>query len=160
MSGGVYLALFDPHAVSIPEDHSLVPYGILRRVIADGFSLPSHSAESLWRNYSTESFYDDFERDYMNREVTAYFHFYKGKHLLISGFPEKGLKTINLASKIGYNNTMIHSDMAVFLTDIGYFDEALEELKMSLLHVCTGGVPGNPFQSTYFYRCPRKYYRF
>jgi Flp pilus assembly protein TadD len=55
-----------------------------------------------------------------------------------------GLRNIKLASRIGYNDTGIHSDSAVFLTDHGFFKDARDELEKATLHyVNLSGVYNN-----------------
>ena len=71
---------------------------------------------SVWSTYATESVYEPFEKDFMNREVCAYFFFDRGKALVLSGQTSAGLKHMKLAWEVGYNDNVIHSDMAVFLT--------------------------------------------
>jgi len=50
------------------------------------------------------------------------------------GAPDVGIKYLRLASRIGYNDDMIHSDMALFLTDYGFFQEARSELEKALIY--------------------------
>ena len=141
---GVFYAVFGPQAIKVPDDHQLVPYGLLHRVAGRGDKIKPSQIGSLWKNYSTESFEVDFEKDFMNREVSAYFSFRRGVHLILSGQREVGLRNMRLASHIGYDDTLIHSDMAVFLTDHGLFEEAREELEKALIyHEDLSGVHNN-----------------
>jgi len=131
---GVFLAVYNPFTFSIPERHSLLPYGILYGVFESQSSYDQKEVEDIWNHYSTESIYDSFERDFMTREVSAYFHFSLGKYLFMLGWPAQGLKHIKSASQIGYNDTIIHSDIGVFLTNQGLFEEARSELEKALIH--------------------------
>ena len=141
---GVYLAVFNPFSISMPDQYTLVPFGILSQVLGDQAIFNKNMANKVWNYYSTESFYGDFERDYMNREVSAYFHFNKAKYFFMVEAPDVGLNHIRLASRIGYNDTMIHSDMAVFLTDHGFFKEARSELEKALIyHEDKSGILNN-----------------
>jgi Flp pilus assembly protein TadD len=70
----------------------------------------------------------------MNRHVCASFHFSLGKYLFMMGHPVPGLKEIKWASEIGYDDTMIHSDIAVLLTDQGLLEEARSELEKALVY--------------------------
>jgi Flp pilus assembly protein TadD len=80
----------------------------------------------------------------MNREVAAYFHFARGKYLLMSGQPDEGLRSMGQASRAGYDHPTIHSDMAVFLTDRGFFEQARFELEKALIYYeDLGGVYNN-----------------
>ena len=65
----------------------------------------------------------------MTREVAAYFYLNKGKRYMAAGTPHIALKYLKLASEIGYNDEMIHSDIGIFLTDHGFFKEAQAELE-------------------------------
>lgn len=132
--GGVYFAVFNPHAVSIPADCRLSPYGILRKVVAHKRPGGASDANNVWAYYSTESFHDDFERDYMTREVCAFYFFRKGESLLLRGKAAEGIEQLRKASRIGYDDTTIHSDIAVFLMDLGFFDEARKELEKALVY--------------------------
>lgn len=131
---GVYFAVFNPFSISVPDQYTLIPFGILTQVIGGKALFNKNKANKVWKYYSTESFNDDFERDYMNREVTAYFDFNKGKYYFMNGASDVGLKFIRSASQIGYNDDMIHSDIAVFLTDYGFFEEARSELEKALIY--------------------------
>ena len=131
---GVYFAVFNPYAVTIPNAFQLSPYGILRKVVRDKCLGGAGGSENVWDYYSTESFHDDFKRDYMTREVCAFYFFRKGESLLLSGQVAEGLKQLTKASLIGYNDTSIHSDIAVFLTDMGFFDQARKELEKALIY--------------------------
>ena len=131
---GVFFAGFDPAAITIPGRFSLQPYGIIQRVVGAEPNMSREEAVGVWRYYSTESFYDDFQRDYMTRQICAYFHFGVAKSHFLLGDSEKALHSIKLASEIGYDDEMIHSDMAVFLTDRGFFAEARMELEKALIY--------------------------
>jgi tetratricopeptide (TPR) repeat protein len=139
----VYYAVFGPRSVDLPEGCTLVPYGILYRASPEG--TPFHpTAGNIWRYYSTESFVGNLGRDYMNREMAAYFHFYRGMALILSGESHAGLQAMKRASDMGYNDELIHSDMAVFLTDHGFFEEARLSLEKALrYHEDLSGVYNN-----------------
>jgi len=130
----VYFAVFNPFSISVPDQYKLIPFGILIQVIGEKALFNKIKANKVWEYYSTESFNDDFERDYMNREVAAYFDFNKGKNYFMNSAPDVGLKFIRSASRIGFNDDMIHSDIAVLLTDYGYFEEARSELEKALIY--------------------------
>lgn len=134
ISQGVYLAVFDHQVFPLPEAFEPKAYGILLRLTQRGKSFSFTETKGLWDRYSTCSFYVDMERDYMNRQVCAYFHFYLARFFVQSGLLDKSLESLDLASKIGYNDEMIHSHLAVFLTDLGYFERAVRELEKALLY--------------------------
>jgi len=78
-SSNVFYAAFGPYSIRMPEQHRLVPYGIVHRVVKEEELVKAYEVENVWRYYASESFYDNFERDFMNREICAYFHFSRGK---------------------------------------------------------------------------------
>jgi tetratricopeptide (TPR) repeat protein len=137
-----FYGVFGPYAISLPEEYALIPEGVLYHVAKEPWD--SRRAGDIWKFYATESFYDVFERDFMSREVCAYFFFSLGKHLVLAGHPSSGLKKLKAAAEIGYNDDLIHSDMAVFLTDHGFFAEARIALEKALTyHEDLSGVYNN-----------------
>lgn len=131
---GVFFAFFNPYSISLPGTFRLVPFGILFQVLGDSAVFDIKMANKIWGYYATESYHDDFTKDYMNREVSSYFYFKKGKYYLTIGAPDIGLKYLRLASDIGYNDDMIHSDMALLFADHGFFKEARSELEKALVY--------------------------
>ena len=131
---GVYYAVFNPFPISVPDGFTMHPYGILYKIEPGAILSTQDTGGSIWPLYATESLLDDFRRDFMNREVTAYFHFARGKYLFMVDQPDRGLKSIQRASKVAYDDTTIHSDMAVFLTDRGFFEQARLELGKALTY--------------------------
>jgi len=91
-----------------------------------------------------DSIFDSFHRDFMNRHLCAYFHFSLGQYLFMVGQPAPGLKQAQWASRVGYDDTMIHSDIALLLVDQGFFEEARWELEKALIYYDDlGGVYTN-----------------
>ena len=142
---GVYFAVFNPYAVSIPVEFHLSPYGILRKLVPDKKGQgEAGDVTNVWAYYSTESFYDDFERDYMSREVCSFYFFRKGENLWLSDHVAESLWQLRIASLIGYNDTSIHSEIGLFLTDRGFFDGARNEFEKALLyHDDLSGIHNN-----------------
>ena len=130
----VFYAVFNPYTIKMPDQYALVSCGILNQVVKKEVTLKPYKVDNMWRYYAIESFYDNFERDYMNREICSFFHFSRGRYFFLSGQPSLGLKNIKLASLIGYDGTSIHSNIAIFLTDRGFFEEAREELEKALIY--------------------------
>ncbi len=140
----VYYAVFGPYAVDLPPSNELTPDGVLYRVARKEGDSRGKTFSVAWKYYSTESFYGSFERDFMNREVCAYFFFDRGKDLMLSGQKSAGLQNLRLAREIGYNDNVIHSDMGIFFTDHGFFEEARLSLERALLyHEDLSGVHNN-----------------
>ncbi|MCJ7594757.1 MAG: tetratricopeptide repeat protein, partial [Desulfobacterales bacterium] len=62
----------------------------------------------------------------------------------LSGRTAQGLKTLELAARTGFDDTLIHSDMGIFLTDYGFFEEARQALERALVyHEDLSGVYNN-----------------
>jgi tetratricopeptide (TPR) repeat protein len=131
---GLYYAVFNPSAVSVQDEHAIHPWGILYRITERETPLPQDVGRSVWPLYITESVIDDFRKDFMNREVAAYFHFARGKYHLMASHRNEGLESMELASRVGYDHPAIHSDMAVFLTDHSFFEQARLELEKALIY--------------------------
>ena len=140
----IYFAVFNPHAVSIPSDFVLKPYGILRKLDTDKGSAGPEKVCNVWDYYSTESFSDNFARDYMSREVCSFYFFRKAENLFQAGQVAEGLQELRIASLIGYNDTSIHSEIGLILTDRGFFDEARNEFEKALVyHDDLSGIHNN-----------------
>ena len=141
---GVYYAVFNPAGISVEDRHTLYPYGILYKVIEREAPSLEEPEQAVWPLYVTESLISNFRRDFMNREVAAYFYFALGKHLLTAGRSDDGLEAMAEASRVGCDHTTLHSDMAVFLTDHSFFEQARFELEKALIHYeDLGGVYNN-----------------
>jgi tetratricopeptide (TPR) repeat protein len=82
----------------------------------------------------TESIYDPFYKDFMSRQVCAYFHLSRGRYLFRRGERTLALKHLDSASRIGYDDTTIHSDISVLLVKREIFDRAREELEKALVY--------------------------
>lgn len=134
VTGGVYFAVFNPFAISVPDGFRLRPRGILKEVVSVESDSGQKNASSPWGYYYEESLRDNFERDYMNREVRGHYYLWRGQDMILSGRVSEGLKLLKTASRIGYNDTSIHSDIGIFLTDMGFFDEARKELEKALIY--------------------------
>jgi tetratricopeptide (TPR) repeat protein len=130
----IYYAVFNPHAVSIPDQFVMYPCGILYKAVREEILPPQDIAKRTWNRYVTESIFDNFYRDFMNRHLCAHFHFSLGKCLFMVGQPTLGLEETKWASQIAYDDTMIHSDMALLLIDQGFLEEARSELEKALIY--------------------------
>jgi hypothetical protein len=140
----IHYAVFGPYAIDLAVSHELIPEGFLHRVFRKGDEISPNHVDTVWKYYSTESFYRSFERDFMNREICAYYFFSWGKELILSGRTSAGFQNLRLAREIGHNDKLIHSEMAIFLTDHGFFEEAHLSLERALLyHEDLSGVHNN-----------------
>jgi len=129
-----YLCAFDPNFLPLPGNYRLVPHGVLTKVSDKESVFHAEELRRLWEGYSTLSFFESMERDYMNRQVCAYFHYNRSRFLFQIGDPAKGLDAARSASVVGYNDGSIHSDLGLLLTRHGLFREALRELHLALLY--------------------------
>ncbi len=118
----------------MPAQYQLVPFGLINKVVKMGETKKIGKAHQVWRYYSLESFNEDFYRDFMNREVTAFFHFNHAKLFFELGNSPLALNYIKRASQLGYNDDLIHSEMAIFLIDKGLFEEGRKELEKALIY--------------------------
>jgi tetratricopeptide (TPR) repeat protein len=140
----VFYAIFGPYSIVMEKPYILFPAGVLYRVCDPGEGNRRLEEEKLWNCYASKSFTDYFYRDFMTREVCAYFYFKKGDYLIRSGHAEMGLREIQTASEIAYDDDVIHSDMAVSLTDQGFYEPARKELEKALIyHDDLSGVYNN-----------------
>ncbi len=130
----VYYGVFNPAVIPLPDRFAVHPYGILYKVMPRTARLRDDIRSTIWAYYVTESINAKFSRDYMNREVSSSFQFALGKYFLTSGKPEDGIRSMQKASSLGYDDTTIHSEIAVFLTDQGFFEQARQELEKALVH--------------------------
>jgi Flp pilus assembly protein TadD len=141
---GVFLASHKPSSLSLLKGQLLLPYGTIYRVFSNREFGDENKTTQIWDHYATESLYDHYHRDYMTRQISAHHYFSLARYLFMRGDRSRGLESIRTASRMGYNDTMIHSDMAVFLIDHGLFDEATSELdKASIYSVNRAGVLNN-----------------
>ena len=130
----VFYAMFGPYSIVMEKPYELFPFGILYRVCERDEKNTGLEEEKLWNCYASMSFTDRFYRDFMTREVCAYFYFKKGEYLIRSGHVQMGQGHIQKASEIAYDDNVIHSDMAVLLTDQGLFEHARRELEKALIY--------------------------
>ncbi|MBW1742973.1 MAG: DUF2723 domain-containing protein [Deltaproteobacteria bacterium] len=140
----IFYAVFNPDAVSLPVQFTMYPFGILHRPFPTGDLPPEHLGKQAWSRYVTESADDTFYKDFMNRHLSARFHFALGQYLFATGQEALGLEIIKLASQIGYDDTVIHSDIALFLMGEGFLGKAQIELEKALVYnEDLGGVHTN-----------------
>jgi tetratricopeptide (TPR) repeat protein len=130
----VFYGSFGPYAINMPEGYTLAPYGILHKVVKENTTLDLRIIERAWKYYVTESLQESFYRDYMNREVSAFFYFSRGKQLILLGQASRGLECLSLAATIGYDDTLIPSETGIFLTDHGHYEEARQALERALIY--------------------------
>jgi tetratricopeptide (TPR) repeat protein len=147
----VFYAILDPASVPAAREKILVPHGILYCFVGRGSQRDAFSAsEGLWRYYAQESFDDSFERDYMTRQVCAYFHLQRGSQMMGSGKKSLGLNTIQRASRIGFDDSGVHSMAAILLIKHGFLENAREELEKASRDLRRLGVSHNNWGLYYY----------
>jgi tetratricopeptide (TPR) repeat protein len=124
----ILYAVFDPFALVVPEGTILVPYGLLHRVMKREGPGAVYKLPGLWNYYSSESFYDNFEKDFMTRQVSGHFFLRYGMYLYSTGDHKRGLRYIQDASQLGYDDAGILCGAAIFFSDQGLFDLAQDDL--------------------------------
>jgi tetratricopeptide (TPR) repeat protein len=124
----ILYAVFDPFTLVVPEEAILVPYGLLHRVMKREGPGAVYRLPGLWNYYSSESFYDNFEKDFMTRQVSGHFFLRYGMYLYSSGNHKRGLRYIREASQLGYDDAGILCGAAIFFSDQGLFDLAQDHL--------------------------------
>jgi hypothetical protein len=124
---GVLYAVFETSTIRIPGKYQLVPLGLVYQVVDRERLKNPYKVENLWKYYARESFFDDFARDYLNREASAHFLFRWGQYCFMVGDKASGYKYSERASTIGYDDRGIHALIASSLAQAGYLKEAREE---------------------------------
>jgi Flp pilus assembly protein TadD len=70
----------------------------------------------------------------MTREVSSFYFLREAESLFSMGRPAEGLWKLKKASTTGYNDTSIHSEIGLFLSDRGFFQAARSELEKALIY--------------------------
>ncbi len=131
----IYYAVFNPNDISLPNKCFLLPYGIVNKVVKkEDIIVIVKDINRIWSYYYKESFYEDFNRDFMHRQVCAYFYFSLAKFFFIIHQDPIAIKDLKIASTIGYDDESIHSEIAVLLIEKGYFNLAYRELEKALIY--------------------------
>lgn len=113
----------------MPTGYTLVPEGLLHRMVKKEAPSKTYIIKNAWKYYASESFYDHYEKDFMNRQVHAHFFLRQGHYLFMANQPTLGLKYFKRASQVGNRDAFVHSTIAGILTDQGFYDEARQELE-------------------------------
>jgi tetratricopeptide (TPR) repeat protein len=146
----VLYAVFDPFALIVPERTVLVPYGLIHRIMEREGLGAVYKLPGLWRYYSSESFYREFEKDFMTRQVSAHFFLRYGIYLYHAGNPDSGLGYIRKASQLGYDDAGIQCGAAIFFSDQALFDLALEHLSKAPVNRKNFAVIQNNWGCVYY----------
>jgi tetratricopeptide (TPR) repeat protein len=147
---GVFYAVFESNTVHLPEKYALVPSGLIHRVVEEKRLSAPYKVENVWRYYASESFFDEFERDYLNRQVYAHFFYRFGKYLFMAGNRRAAYRYMRRASSVGYDDPGIHVLVALGFADEGFFEEAREEIERATMYQKDAGIIQNAWGCYYY----------
>jgi tetratricopeptide (TPR) repeat protein len=147
---GVFYAVFESNTVHLPEKYALVPRGLIHRVVEVKKLNAPYKVENVWRYYASESFFDEFERDYLNRQVYAHFFYRFGKYLFMAGNRSVAYRYMRRASSVGYDDPGIHVLVALGFADEGLFEEAREEIERAAMYQKDAGIIQNAWGCYYY----------
>jgi tetratricopeptide (TPR) repeat protein len=147
---GVFYAVFESNTVHLPEKYALVPSGLTHRVVEEKRLDAPYKVENVWRYYATESFFDEFERDYLNRQVCAHFFYRFGKYLFMAGNRGAAYRYMRQASSVGYDDPGIHVLVALGFADEGFFEAAREEIERAAMYQKDAGIIENAWGCYYY----------
>ena len=151
-TANISYAVFDPEFIILPVEYTLVPHGILFKVVKKKELIDPYKIKNQWTYYSTESFYEHFERDFFNRQISAFFYFRQGQYLFLVGKQKNGLEYLKQASNVGFNDTGIHSMLAIFLIEQALFEEARLELEKSMIYHTDRSIVHNNWGAYHYKR--------
>jgi Flp pilus assembly protein TadD len=148
---GVFYAVFEPNTIRLPGKYQLVPHGLVYQVVEREKLKNPYKVENLWKYYASESFFDDFGRDYLNRQVCANFFYRFGEYLFMARDRRGGYKYMRRAASVGYDDSGIHVLVALGFADEGFFEEARDEIEKAAIYQKDAGVIQNAW-GYYFYK--------
>jgi tetratricopeptide (TPR) repeat protein len=147
---GVFYAVFEANTIRMPGKYQLVPRGLVYQVVEREKLKNPYKVENVWKYYGRQSFFDDFARDYLNREASAHFLLKLGEYCFMLGDKADGYKYLELASTIGYDDRGIHALIASSLAHESYFKEAREEVIMNARYQTDASAVQNTWGCYYY----------
>jgi hypothetical protein len=148
----VFFVVFNPGSVLTPPSYRLTPYGLLHRMMKEEDAEKPYRVSNLWRYFATESVYNLFTRDFMNRQINAHFRLRYGQFLFASGNSTAGLQSVVEAGKIGFDDAGVHLIAASILMNEDLLDKSREALdKASSMFPMGSAVLDNNW-GCYFFR--------
>ena len=147
---GVFYAVFETNTIRIPGEYRLVPHGVVHRVVEREELKNPYRVENVWRYYAKESFFEDFARDYLNREVCAHFLLRLGQYCFMVGDRANGYASLKRASTIGYDDGGIHALVAFSFAEEGYLKEARKEVMINARYQTDASAAHNTWGSYYY----------
>jgi tetratricopeptide (TPR) repeat protein len=125
----VYVAVFNDTAVS-DEGFDLLPFGLTYRAVTSDKEGKTHRDQiNPWPYYTTETFKDSFFRDHLTRSVTGYFFLKMGRDLIAVKKKSFGLRMLERASSVAYDDPILHKDLAILLVDSKMYEPARSEIE-------------------------------
>ena len=149
-TGGVFFAVFDKSSITMPPSYELIPYCLLHRAVRMDKSGTPHRIPNRWSYYSSESFYDALELDFMSRQVKGHFFLRYGEFLFSSGNTEAARRYVIEASRTGYDDEGIHSMAATLFMKEGLFELARDELERASKSGAKPAIMHNNWGCYYF----------
>jgi tetratricopeptide (TPR) repeat protein len=128
-AGDVFFAVFDSGSVLMPSSYTLTVYGLLHRAMKKEEAEKPYRVANLWRYYATESIYEPFTRDFMNRQIHAHFRLRYGQFLFASGDAKGGLQSVLEAARMASADSGVHLAAATLLMNEDLLEEARRELE-------------------------------
>jgi tetratricopeptide (TPR) repeat protein len=146
----VFYAVFDPDSVVKPPSHTNMPYGLLHKTVRKKNLSAPYKVSNLWGYYAAESFYGDFHRDFMNRQIHGHFRLRYAQHLFRSGNVEMGKRVLAEASQIAFDDYAVHLIASEILMNEGCHELAREELEKASLYAVDVAIIHNNWGCYYF----------
>jgi len=125
---GVFFVVFNPGSILMPPSYKVTAYCLVHRVMKKEEAEKPYRVTNLWRYYATESFYEPFTRDFMNRQIHAHFRLRYGEFLFASGNSKAGLQSVLEAEEIGFDDSGVQLVAASILMDEDLLDKARDAL--------------------------------
>ena len=132
-ASGVYYSMFETHSLSLPSGYRVIPYGVVHRIVPEEALANPYKIRNPWVVYATESFYDDYERDFLSRQVASHFLYRQGLYVFMGGGKLPGRELMLRASRMGRDDPGILSMIGITLAEEGFYEEGKQELEKAAL---------------------------
>ena len=126
---GVHYSMFETQSLSLPRGYRVIPYGVVYRVVPEEALANPYKIRNPWSVYASESFYDDYERDFLSRQVASHFLYRKGLYVFMGGERGPGRELMLRASTMGFDDPGILSMIGITLAEEGFDQEGKQEME-------------------------------
>lgn len=126
---GVNYSMFETQSLSLPRGYRVIPYGLVHRVVPEEALANPYKIRNPWAVYASESFYDDYERDFLSRQVASHFFYRKGLYVFMGGETVPGRELMLRASSLGFDDSGILSMIGITLAEEGFRDEGRQMME-------------------------------